>query len=82
MELYKQILIRLLADEKIDVTFANVTLDINRIVKDICYQALCEIKAVVENDDLDDEECFMRIEKIVHIYESLGSDGGTRHDFG
>ena len=82
MELYKQILTNLLAQEKITVTLANVTVDINRVVEDVCYKALCDIKDVIENDALDDEECFMKIEEIICIYESLGSDGGFRHDFG
>ena len=47
-----------------------------------CYQALEQIKAVLANDQLDDPECFERIEKIVSIFEEMGSDGGNRHDFG
>ena len=40
------------------------------------FQALKRIKEV-----LDDEKCFWRIEAIVNIFEELGSDGGSRHDF-
>ncbi|WP_207670678.1 hypothetical protein [Clostridium sp. BSD2780061688st1 E8] len=52
------------------------------MLSDNCYQALSQIKAVLEDDSLDDRECFMKIEKIVSIYEGLGSGCGNRHDFG
>ncbi|WP_300412100.1 hypothetical protein [uncultured Oscillibacter sp.] len=44
-------------------------------------RALEEIRNVLKDDSLDDANCFMRIEKIVQIYEEIGSDGGERHDF-
>ena len=47
-----------------------------------CYQALQAIKRILEEDELDDEECFDRIEKIVSVFEALGSGIYDRHDFG
>ena len=47
-----------------------------------CYKALRKIKAILENDALADSECFQQIEEIVCTFEELGSDGGSRHDFG
>lgn len=44
-------------------------------------QALEEIRRVLDDDRLDDQECFGRIEEIVKIYEKIGSNAGTRHDF-
>ena len=46
-----------------------------------CYQALREIRAYLDDETLDDKECFWRIERIVEILEAHGSDGGSRHDF-
>ena len=46
-----------------------------------CYKTLAEIKSVIEDDTLEDRECFWKIEKIISIFEQLGSDGGTRHYF-
>ena len=40
-----------------------------------------KIKAVIEDDSLTDETCFAKIEEIVCILESVGSGGGSRHDF-
>ena len=78
MELYHKILAEYYAeygnlDEKLDGT---------KIVCDRCYRALCKIKQILEDDSLDDPECFWRIEEIVNTLEVLGTDGGTRHDFG
>lgn len=47
-----------------------------------CYILLEKIKAVLEDDSLDDKECFERIECLVCLFEEIGSDCGTRHDFG
>ena len=46
------------------------------------YQALKRIKAILEDESLDDPECFTRIEEILCVLEDLGSNGGNRHDFG
>lgn len=51
------------------------------LAKEACCQALHEIREVLDDDTLDDPACFHRIEKIVTIYENLGSNGGSRHDF-
>ena len=47
-----------------------------------CYQALQEIKKILEDDELDDAECFESIEKIICVFEKLGSGINERHDFG
>lgn len=47
-----------------------------------CCTALCKIKKIVADDNLSDQECFMRIEKIICALEDVGSNGGSRHDFG
>ena len=47
----------------------------------LCFYALKRIKAILEDDSLDDENCFWRIEEIVRIFENIGTDAGSRHDF-
>ena len=47
-----------------------------------CYHAIEEIKKILEEDTLNDAECFERIEKIIVIFEALGSGIHGRHDFG
>lgn len=44
-------------------------------------RALEDIRTVLDDDRLDDPNCFWRIEKIVKIYEQIGSNAGSRHDF-
>ena len=73
MELYENILANILEDE--------IKCDINKIIHDECYIALQRIKAIIEDDSLDDNQCFEKIEQIVLLFEELGSDGGYRHDF-
>lgn len=54
---------------------------LGELMKDAACQALEKIRGVLDDDRLDDQECFSRIEEIVKIYEEIGSDAGTRHDF-
>ena len=78
MELHQEILRHMLADGKIQVSFPELTnSDSTKIVELECYRALRKIKAILE-----DSECFYRIEEIVCVFEGLGSDCGSRHDFG
>nr|WP_325221944.1 hypothetical protein [uncultured Oscillibacter sp.] len=44
-------------------------------------RTLEEIREVLDDERLDDQNCFKRIEQIVRLYEKLGSNGGSRHDF-
>ena len=79
MELYQEILAKMLESQEAQL-FSK--LDPQKIVEMKCYQALRKIKAILEDDSLKDRQCFAQIEEIVCLFESLGSGGGTRHDFG
>ena len=81
MELLKEIMIQVLMSEDIQISFPGLQLDIAQIVESKCYQAIKRIKAIIEDDSLEDAECFMKIEEIVCALEELGSGGGSRHDF-
>lgn len=82
MELYKEILAHILEKEKVQVFFPNLKIEAKEMVEMACYKALCEIKAIIEDTELEDDECFMRIENMVRVFGKMGSDGGVRHDFG
>ena len=45
-------------------------------------QGAGKIKAIIQDDSLEDKECVNKIEKIVCTLEEIGSSGGNRHDFG
>lgn len=77
MELYDEILLKFLKEEGLARSFDPETL-----IRDKAYDALSKIKRVVEDDTLDDKECFWRIEEIVRIFEEMGSQIESRHDFG
>ena len=56
--------------------------EISKIVEGKCYQALQKIKAIIDDDSLEDEECFQKIAEIICVLEDIGTNGGNRHDFG
>ena len=80
MELYKELLLQILSEENMQISFNN--LNANELLESVCYRTLCRIKEIIEDDTLDDPECFMKIEEIVCVLEEVGSCGGIRHDFG
>ena len=82
MKLNVEILAHFLAKENAQILFPNLQLNATEIMELQCYQALCEIREIVRDDTLDDAECFDRIERVICTLESIGSDGGNRHDFG
>ena len=82
MELYADILKHLLMNEKIEVRFPDLKTDSAELVESVCYQILRKIKEIIEDDRLDDEICYLKIEQIICALEEIGSSGGYRHDFG
>ena len=80
MELYQQIIIRYL--EKADTIYlSGLPVNSKEIVEMACYSALKQIKCILEDESLEDSECFEKIEEIICVFEHLGSDCGNRHDF-
>lgn len=77
MELFEEILAHHLKKNE-----SGFPADPQALVHDTAYQALNAIRIILARDDLEDPECFRRIEKIVRIFERIGSGCGTRHDFG
>lgn len=78
MELYKEILAKVLEKEETHIIFPNLLGTVSEIVRLQCYQTLQKIKSIIENDSLSDFDC---VEEIVCLFEQIGSDGGNRHDF-
>lgn len=81
MKLFQDILKQTMMEEEYEILFSHLKLSPSEIIEMKCYQALRKIKLILEDDSLNDTECFSRIESIVCILEELGSDGGSRHDF-
>ena len=82
MDLYKEILAQALTYGEVKITFPGEAYDLAKIVEGECYKALEKIKAIIQDNSLSDKECFMKIEEIVDVLESVWGSGGNRHDFG
>ena len=54
--------------------------ELKALLNERSVRALGEIRRILD-EDTPDEDCFSKIEAIVKVYESLGADGGARHDF-
>lgn len=78
MELYGMMLAR----DFLEYFRIEKAVDVERVLNDRCYQALCRIRKILADDSLEDRECFQRTEETVCVFEDLGSDAGNRYDFG
>ena len=82
MDLAIQLLSKLLERRQIRVTFPDLNLTAQEMVEASSYQALCQIREILRDDSLSDPECFEKIERFVCLFEQIGSNCGSRHDFG
>lgn len=65
-----------------ELRFPEMQIDLNQVIEGTCYQAILEIKKILADPTLRDNDCFCAIEEIVRILESYGISGEGRHDFG
>ena len=85
MELYQEMFASMLTNlswEQAQTIAVKLCVDPTGILECRSYQALQNIKNILEDETLNDEECFLKIEEIVSQFEQLGSNCGERHDFG
>ncbi|MCL2367672.1 MAG: hypothetical protein FWC72_01625 [Oscillospiraceae bacterium] len=78
MELYEELLAQAIGKGVLRVAIPHLEKQTAEIVKQYAYYALKKIKAIIEDDSLSDFDC---VERIVQVFEEIGSDGGCRHDF-
>lgn len=70
MDMQAALLAAIVSRGECTVTFSN--LDLNALMETQCYTMLKQIKAVLEDDSLEDPACFQRIEAIMDIFEGSG----------
>lgn len=63
------------------IRFPDLQCDLNKLMEQICCQAILEIKTILSNPALSDCQCFDAIEAIVQTLEARGVDCGGRYDF-
>ncbi len=80
MELYNEILMNVIYNENVQVSFPDLEIDFNEIIKNKCYDAIVSITEIIKNDKLNDKECFEKIEEIICVLEQTGISCGNRHD--
>ncbi len=80
MKLWKAILLHNANTDVWDFE-SDVYEKIKEILDSECYLCLNEIKRILEDDNLTDEECFLKIEKIICLFEKFSAFEGGRHDF-
>ena len=81
MKLYQDMAARIL-EEECTAYVAQLKEALPRMVERRCYLVLSRIQQILADNELNDPECFQKIEEMITALEDVGSDGGNRHDFG
>lgn len=81
MNLSREILAHYLAQQYAEILFPNLQMNAKEIIELQCYQTLQKIQQIIQDNRIDDEECFIRIEEIVCALEDIGINCGSRHNF-
>ena len=81
MKVSQELLIRLLSEQEIHIVFPNLPFPIEDAIESQSCAILQKIKQVLEDESLDDSECFQHIEKILELFRQSGISV-HRHDFG
>ena len=79
MEILQRMVANMISRGEVTVTLSSNTV---KYLDNRCFEVLERIRKIVADDELDDPECFQRIEQIVCELENIGVDCGSRHDFG
>lgn len=82
MELHQELLVNVLRDGRMTVYFPDFNIDPTELLEQRCYKLLNEIRAIIRDNEFSDEECFIKIERIICLFEENGIHYGIRHDFG
>lgn len=82
MDLYAEMLVEILSKQKIEIHFPELSFSMEELLEMGCHEALRKIKNILEDESLTDTVCFQKIEEMIKVFEEIGSDGGSRHDFG
>ena len=67
--------------EKINLESIEDFERVKSLIEGKAYYTLMRIKAILEDDTLNDEACFYKIEEIVCQFEKIGLSCEYRHDF-
>ena len=79
MDLYQQILMHILEEKKDALSTPEIKAAMDRAVELKSYHTLVKIKQIIEDESLEDPECFQRIEAILTALENAGIFT-SRHD--
>ena len=80
MELWKELLLSGLQNETYGIKSLNDII-LKEIIENQCYKVLLQIKQIIDDENLLDQDCFIKIEKIIRTLE-LNNIFCLRHDFG
>ncbi|MGN0136342.1 hypothetical protein [Anaerotignum sp.] len=81
MELWSNILCSIIDQKNTECPSKNWDFNPKEIIETECYKALKSIRDILDDMTLDDAECYHKIEKIICLFEAMGSDGCPRHDY-
>lgn len=80
MKLYKEILAKILEQEEGYIIYPKIKTCMTKIARLKCYKALEKIKAIIEDDSLEDREQLLKIEEIIGTFGNLSNSCETHYN--
>lgn len=80
MELWRELLISGLQNESCKFDYIDDKV-LKEIITDRCYKILLQLKETINDESLQDKDCFIKIEEILYTLEK-NNILCDRHDFG
>ena len=77
MDLYKELLLKILEGERVEVTFPNLKINPEYIIQIECYTAVVAISAIVANNAMNDKEKIKEIKKTIASLKNYGLNIGV-----
>ena len=78
---YSLKILNILSKKEINIVFSNLEINAEKIIEMESFKALCRIRGILMREEFTDTECLDYIEAIVRVFEELGSNCGSRHDW-
>lgn len=83
MDLFKEILYHIMFEKEQKYNaYKKLGIDESKMIEIACYKALKNIRDIIRDDNLNDADCYLKIEYVIQEFEKIGSNGGNRHDNG
>jgi len=80
MTLSAELLTKILSGEEAYIVFPQFEHEIKTVMESECFTMPEQIRLILMDDTLNDEDCFLKIDEIISVFTAHNIHVGFRHD--